>query len=159
VSTTSSGRIECDGDAVKRAVDLSRPIIDKYRSHDGKKGNLTPFLHDNISIKRLEEEINGCLTLTQERYGGLLLKVPMEFKSIVENHVSDKRINFYRAINSLLQEEVAPLMQSKNSSSAQINMKIDEKTGFVSLEQSYGSSTTPKPANKTKPALYPYHLE
>jgi hypothetical protein len=136
VSTTSSGRIECDGDAVKRAVDLSRPIIDKYRSHDGKKGNLTPFLHDNISIKRLEEEINGCLTLTQEKYGELFSKVPQEFKPVIKEYLKEKESKFYAAINSLIQEEVAPLMQSKNSNSAQVTMKIDDKTGLVSLEQS-----------------------
>lgn len=160
INNLSSNKIECDGGAVTRAVDLSRPIFHKYRTHDGKKGDLTPIVHnDRISIKRLEEEINGALALNKEKYHKLLLKVPLEFKSVIEEYLNNKILNFYAAINSLLQEEVAPFIQSKNSNSAQVNMKIDEKTGFVSLEQSYGSSTTPKPANKTKPALYPYHLE
>jgi hypothetical protein len=135
VSELFSSEIECDGDAVKRTVNLSRPIIDKYSSHDGMRGNLTPISRDgSISIKRLEEEINGVLALTQEKYDKLLLKVPPEFTIVIEEYLNEKKSNFYAAINLLLQEEVTPLMQSKNSSSAQVNMEINQKTGFVSLE-------------------------
>lgn len=137
INNLSSKKIECDGGAVIRTVDLSRPIFHKYRSHDGNKGDLTPITHNgDIVIKRLEEEINGILTLTQEKYGELFSKVPQEFKPVIKEYLKEKESKFYAAINSLIQEEVVPLLPSKNSSSAQVNMKIDEKTGLVSLEQS-----------------------
>jgi len=135
ISHLSNSRVECDGGAVVRTVDLSRSISHKYRSHDGLAGNLSPITNNNhISIKRLEEEINALLSLSQEKYNKLLLKVPLEFKSVIDEYLNQKKENFYTAIQTLIQDEVLPFMKNTNSAHSGIEMKVNPKTGLVNLK-------------------------